>query len=164
MILVMGAKGGVGTTRTALELIRTGNAIAVDLADGRLAAQLERATLHLATLGYASAFEQRLMVDEIIRKGTPLIWTETSPLVSAKIWPALSAIALRRPVVIDGGLEPPIDLKPWLQQVIIVSAATDLARQHEQHLVQIFPHAIVIDGTHIDVSRALALQLFQSIH
>ena len=157
--LVIGAKGGVGTTTVALELARRGSAVAVDLADGQFAARLERATWSLATLGFGTASQQREAVELIVKRGPALMWTPECHLAIEAVQAGLRAIGVRRPVVMDGGLEPQPGLAALADAVVIITADSDLARWHEQHLRQRYPQAQSSLGTR-EAARELAAQLF----
>ena len=163
IVLVIGAKGGVGATTVALELARRGNAVAVDLADGQFVARLERPTWSLATLGFGSAGQQREATELIVKRSPALMWTPECRLSSEAVQAGLRAIGVRRPVVMDGGLESRSGLVGAIAQmadtILIVTADSDLARWHEQRLRQQYPQAQISLGTR-EAARELAAQLF----
>ena len=147
MLLVVGAKGGVGTTRVALELTKASNALAVDLADGQLAAELGRTAWALGPEICQSGARQRAQfIDGILQRNITLLWTPEFGAIDAT-WVFVQALDQRRPVVIDGGLEPPANLDPLVSAVLIVTQDSDLARWHAAQLQVRFPQADVVMGT-----------------
>ena len=147
MILVVGTKGGVGTTLVAQELIRATNALGVDLADGQLAARLGRTTWALGAEVYQVGARQRsTFIDDILRRSITLLWTPECGDIAAT-WAFVQALDQRRPVVMDGGLEPPANLDPLLSAVVIVTQDNDVARWHTTRLQARFPQAAVVLGT-----------------
>ena len=159
-MLVIGAKGGVGTTRVARELVKASDAIALDLADGQLAARLERITWPLAWLAFVTPMQRRSMIETIVQRRYSLAWSPECGLKPAQAWAAVHEVAVRRPVIIDGGIEPPDEAAQQADAIIIVSADTDVARWHTRRLSAQYPQATVTIGTK-DAARALAAQLFQ---
>ena len=159
-MLVIGAKGGVGTTRVAHTLVKAGDAIALDLADGQLAARLERTTWPLAWLAFVTPTQRRSMIETIVQRRFSLAWSPECGLKPAQAWAAVREVAVRRPVIIDGGIEPPDEAAQQADAIIIVSADTDVARWHTRRLSAQYPQATVTLGTK-DAARALAAQLFQ---
>jgi nucleoside-diphosphate-sugar epimerase len=160
MILVIGAKGGVGTTLVAQELVRSGDAVGFDLADGQLAARLERTTWPLAWLTFVSGAQRREMISTIVQRRYTLVWSAECSVSPEAAWQAVRDIAARRPVVIDGGIAPTDDALRWSEQIAIVTAENDVARWHAQRWIKRFPHAVVIAGTK-EAARAVAAQIFQ---
>ena len=157
MMLVVGAKGGVGTTRVALELARQSAAIALDLADGQLAAQLGRPSWMLGAELYQVGSSQRAQfIETILKRRITLVWTPVCGAPDAT-WTFVQAIDQRQPVVIDGGLEPPANLDPLLTVVLIVTQDNAMARWHEAQLRARFPRAHVIAGTR-EAAREWAAQ------
>ena len=76
VILVVGAKGGVGTTTVAHELTRVGKTLAVDAADGALAARLGRATWNLTHEIYAATGAWRAkLIEQALKKRVTLLFT-----------------------------------------------------------------------------------------
>jgi len=145
MILVIGAKGGVGTTTVAAALVRALRGIGLDAADGQLAARLERPALLLSE----AAMERRTqdLVDRIVRKRLSLVWTPECAFLSDPVLQLLRAVDERVDMIADGGIEPPPELNALCGQIIIVSDSENpVARYHEQRLVQKFPGARVIHG------------------
>ena len=161
MILVVGAKGGVGTTQVAYELARASKAVALDLADGQLAARLERTTWSLGRFVFITAAQRREMVEAIVERRCTLLWAVECNLRLESTWTTVRDIASRKPVVIDGGIAPPEEAGQWSEQVVIVSTDNVVARWHEQQLRARYPHAVVVDGTK-EAARALAARLFKS--
>jgi hypothetical protein len=162
MILVIGAKGGVGTTLVAHELVRASRAIGLDRSDGQLAARLERTTWPLAWLTYAAPAQRRKMVETIIQRRFSLMWSAECNVTLDSTWTVVRDIANRRPIVIDGGIASLDDAAQWSEHIVIVSADNDVAHWHERRLLGRYPRASVIDGTK-EAARALAAQLFKSV-
>jgi len=145
MILVVGAKGGVGTTTVAVGLVRGLRGVGLDAADGQLAARLERPALLLSE----AAMERRTqdLVDRITRRHLSLVWSPECAFLSDLVLRLLRALDERVDVVVDGGIEPPPELNGLCRQVVIVSDSENpVARYHEQRLVQKYPGAHIIHG------------------
>lgn len=162
MILVIGAKGGVGTTSVAYELVRASQAIGLDRSDGQLLARLERTTWPLAWLTYAAPAQRRKMVETIIQRRFSLMWSVECNVISDSAWAVVRDIANRRPVVIDGGIALLDDAAQWSEHIVIVSEDNEVARWHERRLLGRYPRASVIEGTR-EAARTLAAQLFKSV-
>ena len=161
MILVVGAKGGVGTTQVAYELVRASQAVALDLADGQLAARLERTTWSLGWFVFVTATQRREMVETIVQRRGTLLWAAECNLRRESTWSTIRDIAHRRPVVIDGGIAPPEEAGQWSEQVVIVSTDHAVAHWHERQLQARYPRAGVVGGTK-EAARTLAARLFKS--
>jgi len=159
--LVIGAQGGVGTTRVARELVKAGDAIALDLADGQLAARLERTTWPLAWLTLVAPVQRRSMIETIVQRRFSLAWSPECGLNPAAVWAAVREVDVRWPVIIDGGIAPPDEAAQQADAIIIVSAETDVARWHTRRLSAQYPQATVTLGTK-DAARALAAQMFHT--
>ena len=166
VLLVVGAKGGVGTTTVAQEVIRTGKALAVDTAGGSLAASLERATWHLTRDLYAATGMWRAtLIEKVLQKRITLLWTaeHAASADAGAPWELVRDLARRGPVVIDGGIEPPAALDSLITQVVIVTQADNsLAQWHVARLQQRFPAALVSTGTR-QAARELAGQLIKGV-
>ncbi|HKZ86631.1 MAG TPA: hypothetical protein VJ793_23615 [Anaerolineae bacterium] len=159
MILVIGAKGGVGTTSVAAALARAGDAIGADLADGGLAGRLERPTWALSQLAFALPAALHERVDDIVRRRATLLWTPDCALSTEKTVSVLRDIDNRCPIITDGGIELPPGVEQLAEAVVIVTADDDIARWHERRLLARFPGAIVIEGTR-EAAADLADRLF----
>jgi len=145
LILVVGAKGGVGTTSLALHLARAGNAVGLDLADGQLAVLLERRTWTLDGLAFTTEGQRRKAIDEVVNRRLTLLWVPECALALEQTWGFVRAVADRCPVVADGGINPPSEIDPLADEVVIVSAEDNpVAQYHEQRLRRRFPDAIAI--------------------
>jgi len=171
LVLVMGAKGGVGTTSVALHLARAAQGIGLDLTtDGQLAARLERPTWTLVDVALRSAQQQR-MVDQAVKRAVSLLWTPVCALsnISDEAWDFVRAVADRVLVVADGGIEPVGEVGCLADVAIIVSAAgSDVAQFHTQRLGRQFPNARVLEldlsqsrTETRDAARELAAELFE---
>jgi hypothetical protein len=159
---MIGAKGGVGTTRVALELAqcaprdfgrRTG-AVSIDLADGQFAAQRGQTTWALMNLAFGTGVQLQSALEMIVRQSLTLLWSIECNLVVEPLQNNVRAVGYRCPVVIDGGLEVPSGLEVVADEILIVSAEDEVARWHERRLRQRYPQAHVIEGT-----RAAALEV-----
>lgn len=166
--LIVGAKGGVGTTLVAQELIRSGKTLAVDAADGMLAARLGRPTWNLTYEITAATGEWRAtLIEQALKKRVTLLWMPANGAVEAAC-EFVRDLARRGPVVIDGGLEPPgtvdaLVAAPAATQVVIVTQPDNsLAQWHVAHLQQRYPAALVSAGTR-QAARELANQLFKGV-
>ncbi len=161
MILVIGAKGGVGTTTFAAELVCIADAIGLDLSDGQMAGRLDRATWALSPVAYATAAARRELIDTVVRRRIALLWTPDCALSNEDIWGAVRDIDNRVPVIADGGIEPPPGAQAAARAVVIVTADNDIARWHTRRLQARFPGAIVVEGTK-EAAGDLADRLFGS--
>ena len=164
--LIVGAKGGVGTTTVAQELIRAGKALAVDTADGSLAACLERATWPLSRDLYTATGTWRAaLIEKALQKRITLLWTaeQAASTAADAPWEFVRDLARRGPVVIDGGIEPPTAVDTLITQVVIVTQPDNsLARWHVAQLQQRYPAALVSAGSR-QAARDLAGQLFKGV-
>ena len=167
IVLVIGAKGGVGTTRVALELAqcaprdygrRTG-AVSIDLADGQLAAQRGQTTWALMNLAFGTGAQIQSAREMIVQQSLTLLWSIDCNLVTEPLQNNVRAVGYRCLVVIDGGLEVPSGLEVVADEILIVSAEDEVARWHERRLQQRYPHARVLEGTRA-AAQAIAAQLF----
>ena len=168
VILIVGAKGGVGTTLVAQELSRVGKTLAVDAADGALATRLGRPTWNLTYEIMAATGEWRAtLIEQALKKRVTLLWTPENGAVEAAC-EFVCDLARRGPVVIDGGLEPPVAVDalvapPAATQVVIVTQlGNSLAQWHVAHLQQRYPAALVSAGTR-QAARELVDQLFKGV-
>ena len=143
LVLVVGAKGGVGTTSVALHLIRASKGIGLDLADGMLAGRLERTAWTLGRPVFATAGRKRKAVETVIQRRITLLWTPECLLAGDAVWDFVGAVADRAVVVVDGGLEPPEEIDRLVDVRIIVSTETDVAQWHARRLKERFPDAAV---------------------
>jgi hypothetical protein len=145
LVLVVGAKGGVGTTSLARHLVQgMEGAVGLDLAGGQLAAQLERKTWSLAALAFATGTRRQSAVDRIIKQCITLLWTPECRLAQNDVWSIVRAVADRTPVVADGGIEPLPEMADLADATVIVGSDNPVARYHENRLEQRFPDAVVV--------------------
>ena len=151
LVLVVGAKGGVGTTSVAEHLARAGKGIGLDLADGQLAARLERTTWALADTALAGAARRQRMVDQVVKRSVSLLWTPTCVLVEEDVWEFVRSITDRALIVADGGIEPPEDVVQLADVTVIVGAETDVAQFHTNRLKRRLPQAKVLT---LDLSQS----------
>lgn len=159
MLLIVGVKGGVGTTLVALELARCGQAVALDLADGQFAARLERPTWPLGSLVFVHPGRRRSLIEAILTRSIALVWSTDCNAAPDLAWSIVTDIDHRQPVVIDGGIEPSAGVEQCVDRVILVKADDALARWHETRLKVRFPRAQVVAGQR-QAARELAVQIF----
>jgi hypothetical protein len=167
VILIVGAKGGVGTTMVAQELTRVGKTLAVDAADGALAARLGRATWHLTCEIYAATGAWRAtLIEQALKKRVTLLFAVENLVTGSGAvapWEFVRDVARRVPVVIDGGLEPPAEVDALVTQAVIVTQLDNpLAQWHVAQLQQRYPGARMIAGTR-QAAAELASQLFSGV-
>ena len=145
LVLVMGAKGGLGTTSLARHLVQgMEGAVGLDVYDGQLAAQLERKTWSLAGLAFATSTQRQSAVDRIVKRSITLLWTPECRLAQNNVWSIVRAVADRTPVVADGGIEPLPEVADLADAMVIVSADDPVARYHQNRLKRQFPDAMVV--------------------
>ena len=152
LILLIGAKGGVGTSTLAKHLVQAlDGGVGLDLADGQLAALLDRRTWSLAGLALTTPTERQRSVDRIVKQCISLLWTPECNMVGNGVWDAVRAVADRTTVVADGGIEPLPAVGELAHVVAIVSADDPVAQYHEQQLQERFPQAGVVT---LDLARS----------
>ncbi|MEE8392294.1 MAG: hypothetical protein V3S14_16070, partial [Anaerolineae bacterium] len=139
LILVIGAKGGVGTTSLARHLAQAGNGIGLDLCDGQLSAFLEHKTWSLAGIAFATGQERQRAIDRIVNRRISLLWTPECNLVPDSVWNTVRDVANRAVVVADCGTKPLGTIVDLADTVIVVSKDDPVAQYHEGHLQECFP-------------------------
>jgi len=167
VILVVGAKGGVGTTTVAQELTRAGKTLAVDAADGALAARLGRATWNLTHEIYAATGAWRAkLIEQALKKRVTLLFSVENIATGSGAevpWEFVRDMARRVPVVIDSGIEPSAEVDALVTQAVIVTQPDNpLAQWHVAQWQQRYPGARVIAGTR-PAAAELAGQLFSGV-
>ncbi len=165
IIMIVGAKGGVGTTMVAQILIRSGKTLGVDAADGALAAKLERATWKLTHEIYTTTGSWRAaLIEQVLKRRVTLLWSAENRAAvghEAAPWEFVRDVARRATIVIDAGVEPPSEMDALATQAVIVTQSDNpLAQWHQEHLQQRYPGARVITGNR-QAAHELAGQLFQ---
>jgi hypothetical protein len=163
--LVVGAKGGVGTTTLAREMVRSGQVLAVDLADGELATQLDRPTWLLSRDLYnapVGGVWRNQLIEAALKRSITLLWRPDCGDTDVQ-WTFLRDLANRRPLVIDGGLIPPAGIDMLVNQVVIVSQDNAVARWHEARLRARYPEAQVKEIGTRQAAREVAAQLIQGV-
>jgi hypothetical protein len=163
--LVVGTKGGVGTTTLARELVQSGQTLAVDLADGELAAQLERPTWMLNYDLYnapVNGIWRSQLIEAALKRSITLLWQPECGDSEVQ-WSFVRDLANRRTVVLDGGITPPAGIDWLAKQVVIVSQNNAVARWHEARLRVRYPEAQVVDIGTRQAAREVAAQLFQGV-
>ncbi len=163
--LVVGTKGGVGTTALARELVHTGQTLAVDLADGELATLLERPTWLLNYDLYNAPMNgvwRNQLIEAALKRSITLMWRPDYGDSEVQ-WSFVRDLANRRTVVLDGGITPPAGIDPLANRVVIVSQNNVVARWHEAQLRARYPKAQVVDIGTRQAAREIAAQLFQGV-
>lgn len=151
-ILVIGAKGGVGTTSLAVNLARETSGVGLDLADGQLAAQLERKAWALSGLAFSAGQQRQRAIDRIVKHRISLLWTPECNLAGDAAWKVARAVADRSTLVADGGIgEDPAPQASGIADVIVIVTVKSedgkdnpVARHHEARLQEQYPTAAVI--------------------
>lgn len=147
MILVIGAKGGVGTTAMAMAMIRALRGVGLDAADGNLAARLDRPVVSLAQIALLPRGAFQDTVDRVVRNRLTLLWSPECALIARSVLEFVCAVDERVEVVVDGGIEPPTELADGQARVVIVSLPDNpVAHYHERRLLARFPAARVVYG------------------
>ena len=151
LILVIGAKGGVGTTSLAWHLTRELKGVGLDAADGQLAAFLDRKTWTLAGLVFSGNQHQNV-VDRIMRQRISLLWSPECDLAGDKVWDIVQAIADRSTIIADGGIAPLPQIAERANAILIIGAwGNPVSVYHERKLKQQFPSASVVT---LDLARS----------
>jgi nucleoside-diphosphate-sugar epimerase len=159
LILVIGAKGGVGATSLAKELVQGGNTVGLDLTDGQLAAQLERTAWTLTRVVFSSPRQRRQALDEVVRRRITLLWMPECSLAIEDAVGFVRAVTDRVDVVADGGIEPLEEIAALADVVIVVTEENPVAQYHERKLKGRFPDALVIQYDR-ETAQELIEQLF----
>lgn len=146
LILVVGAKGGIGTTSMALDLVRGLDAVGLDMAgDRELAAQLGRRAWTLARIVFAMPGQRRRAIDTVVDNRPVLLWTQECALKPSTTAEFIQAVADRDDVVVDGGIRPRQEIAEIADQVIIVTDDDDpVARYHAQKLKKRYSGSLVV--------------------
>ena len=165
LILVVGAKGGTGTTTFVKTLVSSARLIGLDAADGALAGWLERPRYALKdVVGWG---EQRLAerARRLARQRPVLLWD-----VVCDVFPQppmlLQMVARLGTVVIDGGIEPSPVLWKLADRALIISLDDPAALYHEDCLKRRWREvhggskATAVVGNVEDAARALARKWF----
>jgi hypothetical protein len=163
VILIVGAKGGVGTTLVTQELSRVGKTLAVDAADGALATRLGRTTWNLTHEVYAATGEWRAtLIEQALKKRVTLLWIPANGVADV-LWEFVHDLARRALLVIDGGVQPPLGIDALATQIVIVTQPDNsVAQWHVAQLQQRYPQANVITGNR-QAAGELADQLFKGV-
>jgi Mrp family chromosome partitioning ATPase len=146
LVLVTGVKGGAGTTTMALHLARGERTVALDAADGQLAARLERSTWSLAEVALLSPSQRRRAVNKALKTRVSLLWTPECGVAPDDAWGFVRAVANRGAVVADGGIDPPAELDELANVIVILTVDGPVGRYHQQRLQKRYPEALIIES------------------
>lgn len=161
LVLIVGAVGGAGATTLATALLRQGlPAIGLDLADGMLAARIERRVLPLEQAVFSRG-DRLAQIDKIVARRPALVWTPGCATDPERVWNFVSDLAKRIPIIADGGIEPPAGIWGLANIAFAVSRKDDfVAAWHEQRLRQACPELRVVTGALQAAGDAIAEQIF----
>ncbi len=149
LILVVGAKGGIGTTTLAQHLCWQANAVPLDAADGALACQMAgpgAPVLDLIRIVHWTADQRGRAVEQAVETRQPLLWTPACTVWRAPVMAFVWDVAVLGHVIADGGITPPPALVDIASLLLIVSADTPPAQWHERRLKQQWPQAHAVLG------------------
>ena len=158
LILIGGAKGGLGTTTLAQYLCRYAGAVPLDAADGRLAAETGAPVLDLSAVPQWTPDRRSRAAEHVIRTRQPLLWTPACRVWEAPVVAFAREVAAVAHVVADGGIAPPAALADLATLILIVSADDPVAHWHEQRLKAQWPQARAVIGDLKAAAQALAAQ------
>jgi hypothetical protein len=159
LILVVGAKGGLGTTTLAQHLCRQANAVPLDTADGTLALQMAgpgAPVLDLSQTAQWTASRRGRAVEQAVETQQPLLWTPVCTVWRTPVMSFVWDAAALGHVIADGGIAPPPALADAASLILIVSADTPVAQWHERRLKQQWPQAHAILGDLKAAAQAIA--------
>jgi len=159
LILIVGAKGGLGTTTLAQHLSRYTGAVPLDAADGKFAVEASgpgTPVLDLSRVPEWTVTRRSQMAEQVAHTRQPLLWTPACTVWRAPVMAFVWDVAALAPVVADGGLTPPPALADLAALTLIVSADDALAQWHEQRLKQQWPQARAVVGDLKAAAQALA--------
>ncbi len=149
LILVVGAKGGLGATTLAQYLCRQANAVPLDAADGTLALQMAgpgAPVLDLSRIVHWTAAQRGCAVEQAVESHQPLLWSAACTVWQAPVMAFVWDAAALGHVIADGGTTPPSALVDIAGLILIVSADTPVAQWHERRLKQQWPQAHAVVG------------------
>jgi len=149
LILVVGAKGGLGATTLVQHLCRQANAVPLDAADGTLALQMAgpgAPVLDLIGIVQWTADQRGHAVEYAVETRQPLLWSAACTVWRAPVMAFVWDAAALGHVIADGGTTPPPALVDLASLVLIVSADNPVAQWHEHRLNQQWPQAHAVVG------------------
>jgi len=161
LLLVVGAKGGLGATTLARLLCRQAEVVPLDAADGRLVVDLSvpgASVLDLADTPQWTVARRSQMADQVARTRQPLLWSRACAVWPEPVAAFVADVAALTTVVADGGIAPPADLLKLASLVLIVSSDDPVARWHEQRLKAQWPTALAVVGDLKAAAQAIAAQ------
>ena len=159
LILVVGAKGGIGTTTLAQHLCWQANAVPLDAADGALACQMAgpgAPVLDLIRIVHWTADQRGQAVEQAVETRQPLLWSAACTVWRAPVMAFVWDAAALGHVIADGGITPPPALVDVASLLLIVSADTPVAQWHERRLKQQWPKAHAVLGDIKAAAQAIA--------
>jgi len=159
LILVVGAKGGIGTTTLAQHLCWQANAVPLDAADGALACQMAgpgAPVLDLIRIVHWTADQRGRAVEQAVETRQPLLWSAACTVWRAPVMAFVWDAAALGHVIADGGITPPPALVDVASLLLIVSADTPVAQWHERRLKQQWPKAHAVLGDIKAAAQAIA--------
>jgi hypothetical protein len=163
-VLVLGAKGGVGTTTFAFHLAQAVKAVPLDAADGSLALQSGGygQSLDLSRIVQWTDHLRTRQAEMVARRRRTLLWTPPCGVWSEMVWDFVREVADLAHVVVDGGLAPPEDLaeQGLVDLIFVISAEEEIARWHERRLKGLWPGARVLVGDLKAAAQAIAVEVF----
>ena len=149
LILVVGAKGGLGATTLVQNLCRQANAVPLDAADGTLALQMagpSAPVFDLIRIVQWTADQRGHAVEQAVETRQPLLWSAACTVWRAPVMAFVWDVAALGHVIADGGTTPPPALVDLASLVLIVSADNPVAQWHERRLKQQWPQAHAVLG------------------
>ena len=159
LILVVGAKGGIGTTTLAQHLCWQANAVPLEAADGALACQMAgpgAPVLDLIRIVHWTADQRGRAVEQAVETRQPLLWSAACTVWRAPVMAFVWDAAALGHVIADGGITPPPALVDVASLLLIVSADTPVAQWHERRLKQQWPKAHAVLGDIKAAAQAIA--------
>lgn len=164
LVLVVGAKGGVGATTLAYELRQfAGIAVALDAGDGQfaaLSAGMQRPA-DLSTVAQLTVTARTREAEAAARRGQVYVWSLACAAFPGPLSAYTNQLKALGPVIVDGGLAPPEAVAVLADRIFIVSRDQDpVAAWHEQRLKQRWPQAQVVVGDLRAAAQALGAECF----
>ncbi len=162
LLLIVGAKGGVGATTLAYHISQyLERAVRIDAADGALAARLGGRVLDLSQVGQWPPGEHVQQAERAAQQGQTYLYTRACHAFPVQVTAYLQMLKVLGVVVVDGGLAPPEGLAELADVVLVVSRDQDpVAAWHEQRLKAHWPNARIVVGDLKAAAQGLGAQYF----